>query len=80
MAPPVGTGQKLKRTMKTSSGKGNVEFTKCAALVYPQLDQLETATGGEVETGKEKLKHYKSFVGTYFDRRAQAKEVSSSSP
>ena len=76
MTAPEGTGAKIKRAMKTSSGTGNIEFTECAALVFPKLDELAVATGEEAETKKEKIKHYKGFADTYFDRRAQAKHVS----
>jgi hypothetical protein len=76
MEAPEGTGEKIKRSMKTSSGTGNIEFTECAALVFPKLDELAVATGDHAETKREKIKHYKGFAGTYFDRRAQAKHVS----
>ncbi|KAJ9611130.1 hypothetical protein H2200_004313 [Cladophialophora chaetospira] len=75
MAAPQGTGAKIKRAMKSSSGTGNIEFTECAALIFPKLDELAVATGEEAETKKAKLKHYKGFADTYFDRRAQAKHA-----
>jgi hypothetical protein len=76
MAAPQGTGAKIKRAMKASSATANVEFTECAALVFPKLDELAVATGEEAETKKAKIKHYKGFADTYFDRRSQAKHVS----
>jgi len=76
-AAPQGSMGKLKRAMKTSSAVGDVEFTECAALVFPKLDELAVATGDEAQGKREKLKHYKNFSETYFDRRAQAKHVSS---
>ena len=75
MEAPQGTAEKIKRKMKTSSGTSNVEFTDCAALVFPKLDELAITTGSKAET-KEKLRHYKGFADTYFDRRAQAKHMS----
>ncbi len=77
--PAQGMG-KLKRSMKTSSGVGDVEFTECAALVFPALDELAVQEGGEAEKKRDKLKHYKGFAATYFDRRAQAQLVRSHSP
>ncbi len=76
MAAPTGAAGKLKRAMKTSSAASDIEFTECAPLVYPKLDELAAQTGDVAERKRDKLKHYKEFSATYFDRRAQAKHVS----
>ncbi|KAK4945607.1 hypothetical protein LTR10_015226 [Elasticomyces elasticus] len=70
---PVHGIDKVKRSMKTGSAVGDVEFTECATLVFPHLDILAAQEGGDAESKKAKLKHYSAFAGTYFDRRAQAK-------
>lgn len=80
MSTPDGLGAKTKRAMKTSSREGKIEFTECATLVYPKLDDLVASTGAEAETKKEKMKHYKGFADRYFDQRAQAKHVCLPSP
>ncbi|KAI1615166.1 hypothetical protein EDD37DRAFT_649834 [Exophiala viscosa] len=64
---------KLKRNMKTGSAVGDVEFTECATLVFPKLDELADQHGPDADSKKAKLRHYKAFSETYFDRRAQAK-------
>ncbi|KIV86735.1 hypothetical protein PV11_02330 [Exophiala sideris] len=64
---------KFKRNMKTGSAVGDVEFTECATLVFPKLDELADQHGPDADSKKAKLKHYKAFSETYFDRRAQAK-------
>ncbi|KIW23610.1 uncharacterized protein PV07_11797 [Cladophialophora immunda] len=75
VSTPHGTGAKIKRAMKTSSGPNTVEFTECAALVFPKLDELAVQTGDEAERKRDKVKHYKGFADVYFDRRAQAKHA-----
>jgi len=67
---------KFKRNMKTGSAVGDVEFTECATLVFPKLDELADQHGPEADNKKARLRHYKAFSETYFDRRAQAKLVS----
>jgi hypothetical protein len=70
---------KVKRSMKSSSAAGDIEFTECASLVFPALDELAVEQGPEADSKRAKLKHYKSFSDIYFDRRAQAKHVSTES-
>jgi hypothetical protein len=74
--PSSTTTSTTKHSTQKSSGTHAVEFTECAALVFPTLDDIATSKTPEAEGMKAKLKHYKGFATEYVDRRAQAEHVS----
>lgn len=74
------TDPSMRQKFKNSSGTtvGDLTFPEAAPLVFPELDKLDEANGEEAKKTKAKMRATMSFVGNYYDRREQAKYVSSS--
>ena len=68
----------IAKKFSNSSGKtyADMEFPEVAPLVYPALDNLAEQQGEEAASKRAKLKQKGTFVGDYWDKRAQAKYVS----
>lgn len=71
--------KKTLKSIKLSSGTtyGELEMPEAAPLIFPALDRIADIEGGENSQKSNKFKDSGKFVTDYFDRRAQAKYVSS---
>lgn len=71
--------KKSLKNIKLSSGTtyGELEMPQAAPLIFPALDQIADVEGSENAKKSNKFKNSNKFVTDYYDRRAQAKYVSS---
>lgn len=71
--------KKTLKNIKLSSGTtyGELEMPEAAPLIFPALDRIADIEGSENSQKSNKFKDSGKFVTDYFDRRAQAKYVSS---
>lgn len=69
-----GRRRDVSRRLHNGSTVANFEMPEAAPLVLPQLDQMAHSSGGE-KAGK--MKVMSKAMGDYYDRRAQAINVSS---
>ena len=77
LTPPEGLA-KMAPSHTPSMGKTSaLGFTDTAPLVFPMLDKLDDNDSEEATATKAKLGATNPFAAEYFDRRAQAKLVSS---
>lgn len=74
--------KKTLKNIKLSSGAtyGELEMPEAAPLIFPALNQIVDVEGSEDVQKSNKFKDSGKFVTDYFDRRAQAKYVSPSTP